>query len=174
MIEHTCFLSRSLTYWKWCPCSLIYLLFWLCRPSNEKDHLGTFKPRLFPSAYFYAFSGIGATLYEKSHHGLSLRSFPSFLSRKYCRTNLVSFMLVKLFEWSSSQYRFNLFRPDWTTNGKEFFLPQKDGRALPHTLLSLFRLGRLHTKKRPHWSLVPIFRLSKNENTIDHLLSRAH
>ena len=69
-----------------------------CRPSILKDHIGVFKPRLFPSAYFYAFSGRGAALYEKSHPGLSLRSFGAFSSRKYCRANLVSFMLLKVFE----------------------------------------------------------------------------
>ena len=68
--------------------------------------------------YFYAFSDIGTVLYEKYYYGLSLSSFPALSSRKYFRTNLVSFMLVKVFELTSMQYRFNLFHPGWTTNGK--------------------------------------------------------
>ena len=39
---------------------------------------------------------IGAELYEKSHHRLSLSFFLAFSSRKYHRANLVSFMLVKV------------------------------------------------------------------------------
>ena len=80
---------------------------------------------MFPFVSFYAFSDIGTILYEKSHYRLSLSSFPTFSPRKDCRANLVSFMLVKVFEQSSSQYRFNLFRSSWNTNGKEVFLPQR-------------------------------------------------
>ena len=80
---------------------------------------------MFPFASFYAFSGTGSELYEKDHHGLSLSSFPAFSSRKYYQENLVSFMLIKLFEWPSSQCKFNLFRPAWTTNGKEVSYPLK-------------------------------------------------
>ena len=112
--------------------------------------------------------------YEKYHHRLSLSSFPSFSSRKYFWANLVSFMLVKIFESPSSQYRFNLSHPDWTTNSKEFSHPLMDGRALLCILLSFFGHRRLPTKKIPHWNLLHAFRLSKIESTIDHLPSRAH
>ena len=113
-----------------------------------------------------------AALYKKPHHRLSLSSFPSVSSRKDCRVKLVSFMLVKVSEWSSSQYRFNLFWPDWTTNGKEVSHPLQDGRALLCILIYFFGHMRLPTIKSPHWSLLRAFRLSKIENTIEHLLSR--
>ena len=174
MAKCSCFLSRSLKYRKGHLHHLLYLLLWTMYTINEKDPLSTCKPRPFPSAYFYAFSGKQAALYKKAHYGLSLSSFPAFSSRKDCRANLVSFMLVKVSEWSSSQYRFNLFQPYWTINGKYVsYPPKKGGRALMCTNLSLFRNMRLSMKKRPHWSLLPIFRLSKIENTIKHLLSRA-
>ena len=120
-----------------------------CRPFHEKDFLGTLKPRPFPSTYFYAFSGRGATLYEKYHHWLSLSSFLAVSTRKYLQANLVSFMLIKVFEWPFSQYRFNLLHPDWTTNGKEVSHPVQDGRSLLCILLSFFRHRRLPTKKEP-------------------------
>ena len=82
-------------------------------------------------------------------------------------------MLVKLFEWSSSQYRFNLFQPDWTTNSKEVSHPLQDGRTLLCILLSFFGRRILPTKKRPHWSLLHAFILSKIESTIEHLLFQA-
>ena len=145
----------------------------LCRPSIEKDLLGTLKPRPLHSAYFYAFSGRGASVYEEAHHGLSLISFPAFSSRKYYWANLVSFMLIKLSEWLSNQYRFNLFQPGWTTNDKEVSHPLKDGRALLCILLTFFRHRRLSMKKRPHWSLLHSFRVSKIESTIENLLTWA-
>ena len=83
-------------------------------------------------------------------------------------------MLVKLFECPSSQYRFKIFRLDRNTNGKEVSLLPKVGRDSLHIRLSLFRLRRLFMKKKPHWSLLLVFRLSKNENTIEHLPSWAH
>ena len=122
---------------------------------------------------FYALSSRGAELDEKAHNGLSLSSFPAFSSRKDFRANLVSFMLVKLSEQPSSQYRFNLFWPNWTTNCKEVSHPLKDGRALLCTLLSFFGHRRLSTKKIPHCSFLHAFRLSRNESTIEHLLSWA-
>ena len=124
-----------------------------CRPFHKKDLLGTLKPRPFPSAYFCAFSSREAALYKKSHHLLLLSSFLAISSRKDHQANLVSFMLIKLCECLSSQYRFNLFRPDWTTNGKEVSHPLQDGRALLCILLSFFGNRRLPTKKSPHWSL---------------------
>ena len=139
----------------------------------EKDHLGTFKPGMYPFASFYAFSDKGDELYEKAHHGLSLSSFLAFSWRKYYRANLVSFMLVKVSEWPFNQYRFNLFQPDWTTNGKEVSHPTKDGWALLCTLLSFFRHRRLSMKNIPRWSLLHSFRLSKIESTIKHSLSWA-
>ena len=83
-------------------------------------------------------------------------------------------MLVKVFEWTSSQYKFNLFQPDWTTNSKELSHPLQDGWALLCILLSFFRNMRLPMKKGPYWSLLHAFRLSKIESNIEHLLSRAH
>ena len=141
----------------------------LCRPSNENDHLGTFKPRPFPSTYFYDFSGRGVELYEKVHHGLSLNSFSAFSSRKYFQVNLVSFMLIKLSKWPSSQYRFNIFRPNWNTNVKLVSHPPKDGWALLCKLLWIFKHKRIPMKKSPHWSILHAFRLSKIESTIEHL-----
>ena len=93
--------------------------------SWEKDHPSTFQLGTFPFISFYAFSDIGTVIYEKYHYGLSLSSFPSLSSRKDFRKNLVSFMLVKVFEQSSSHYRFNLFHPGWTTYDKEVYLPQR-------------------------------------------------
>ena len=114
----------------------------------------------------------GCTLW-KSHHRLLLSSFPAFSSRKDCRANLVSFMLVKFSEWPSNQYRFNLFHPDWITNSKEVSHPPKDGRALLCKLLSFSGHRRLPTKKSTHWSLLHAFRLSKSESAIEQLPSRA-
>ena len=113
------------------------------------DHLGIFKPWPFPSAYFYAFLGRGAVLCEKYHHGLSLSSFPSFSSIKYFQENLVSFMLIKVSEWPSSQYRFNLFWPNWTTNDKEVSHPLQDAWALVCIPLFFFGYRRLPTKGAP-------------------------
>ena len=121
---------------------------------------------LFPFVPFYAFLGIGTELYKNAHHGLSLSSFLAFSSRKYHRENLVSFMLVKVSEWLFGQYRFNLFRPDWTTNGKEVSHPLQDGWSLLCILLSFFGHRRLPTKKCPHWSLLCAFKLSKIESTL--------
>ena len=104
---------------------------------------------------------------------MSISSFPSVSTRKDYRANLVSFILIKLFEWPSSQYRFNLFQPDWTTNGKEVSHPLLDGRALLCILLSLFRHRRLPMKKIPHSSILHALRLSKIESTIEHLPSWA-
>ena len=96
MAKCSCFLSCSLKYRKGVYIISFISFCGLCRPSNEKDHLGTFKLRPFPSTYFYAFLGRGAALYEKAHHRLSLSSFPAVSSRKDRQANLVSFMLVKV------------------------------------------------------------------------------
>ena len=103
--------------------ALFITFFGLHRILKEKDHPSSFQLGTFPFVSFYDFSKIGTILYEKVHYGLSLRSFRAFSSRKDYRANLVSFMLVKVFEWPSSQYRFNLFQHDWTTNGKEVSHP---------------------------------------------------
>ena len=132
------------------------------------------QAKTVPLCIILRFLGKRGRTLRKISPWIVIKLFSSLLIKKYCRANLVSFMLVKVPEWPSSQYRFNLFWPDWTTNGKEVSHPPKDGRALLCILLSFFEHRRLPMKKSPQWSLLHAFRLSKIESTIEHLPSRAH
>ena len=111
---------------------------------------------MFTFVSFYDLSNIGTVTYEKDHYGLSLNSFPYLSSRKYLRENLVSFMLIKVFEWLSSHYRFNLSRPDWTANSKEFFLPQRFGE-LSYAHFYPFLVSRYYIRKRDHTGVFFLF-----------------
>ena len=73
-------------------------------------------------------------------------------------------MLVKEFEQSSSQYRFNLFQLDWNTNSKEFFLPLKMGE-LSYTHFYLFSNSRDYIQKRDHIGLFFLFSDSQKMKT---------
>ena len=103
----------------------------------------------FSLCILLSLSGIGTVHYEKAHYGLSLSSFPTFSSRKYHQAILVSFMLVKVSEWMSSQYRFNLFWPNWTTNGKEVSHPLQDGELSYVYFYPFSGIGDYQWKRAP-------------------------
>ena len=73
-------------------------------------------------------------------------------------------MLIKLCELPSSQYRFNLFRANWTTNSKEVFLPQRLGE-LSYAHFYPFSESGEYIQKGDHTGVFFLFLESLNIKT---------